>query len=46
MADNYVMLDGTRYTIEGVEDRDTMFDDGERCYGVLTLAISYPIEED
>lgn len=46
MEDNYVVLDGTRYKIEDVEDRDTFAVVDGVVYGSLALAVSYPSTEE
>lgn len=46
MADSYVVIDGTRYTIECVEDRDTLDVVAGVAYGWMVLSVSCPLEEE
>lgn len=46
MSENYVMLDGERYEIDDLYDRDTMDVIDGWGYGHMSLAVRYRVEED
>lgn len=43
---HYAIIDGVRYTVVSVQDRDTMDVIDGTAYGYLTIGVTYEVEQD